>query len=406
MSRLHAELILACVLLMASWPPGPACAGDRIDILDRGAVAGDGIDDSAALAAALAAAGDGGVVTVPAGEFTLGRKVTIPSGVTLRGAGMRRSTMTIVGIAKAGGRNTGDFDALELADGTHDASVEDLGFQGENRPFVAYHGNWSAAIGIRGTKCRDVNICRCRFASLIGFSVHNEGSSQFVDVTGCAFEDCANGLNVNGDYSTQARNHIVNCEGIEASGAHSTYADNVLERCHGTSAISLGGGTTPGATRPGSIVRGNRLIDCAGIGIILSDCACDSLVEGNAVIRPGGTGIYIYSGGYNPTPRNLVLGNVVVDANYIALCVGPGADAATLSGNQCRGGPRQKYGLLCYADDCAVLGNVLSGSFKDASFSGAERTTFAGNACTPERTEAIRGSSFTPASAGAPVPQP
>jgi hypothetical protein len=69
-----------------------------LSVLDHGAVAGDGEDDTEAFTAALAAARAGDVVRVPAGVYELRARITVPSGVVLQGAG-RDATIVEVPVS-------------------------------------------------------------------------------------------------------------------------------------------------------------------------------------------------------------------------------------------------------------------------------------------------------------------
>jgi hypothetical protein len=82
----------------AGYRAGEARLPDRaptISVLDHGAVPDDGDDDTAALQAALEAAGTGDVVYLPAGVYVLREPLTLKSGVVLAGAGADASVLDV-----------------------------------------------------------------------------------------------------------------------------------------------------------------------------------------------------------------------------------------------------------------------------------------------------------------------
>ncbi len=78
----------------SSEAPLPDPSGTH-SIVDYGAVANDDVEDTAAIQAALAAAEGGGVVVLPAGTFIVRGKLTLTSGVVLRGAGSEQTVVDV-----------------------------------------------------------------------------------------------------------------------------------------------------------------------------------------------------------------------------------------------------------------------------------------------------------------------
>ncbi|WP_168119603.1 glycosyl hydrolase family 28-related protein [Paenibacillus sp. HB172176] len=82
---------------------------DQFEVTDYGAVAGDGMDDTAAIAAAVSAAkqAGGGVVHLPAGEFQAS-VVQLPSGIVLMGEGPENTLLYHTGGSANFIQATGD----------------------------------------------------------------------------------------------------------------------------------------------------------------------------------------------------------------------------------------------------------------------------------------------------------
>lgn len=110
---------------------------DTFVITDHGATP-DNADDGLARAIAAAADQGGGVVHVPAGEWTITRAVEVPSNVTLRGVTMLASTLRLSGVddvvrthpAVEGATVEnltldGGIDAIGIESGGHGLSVPD-----------------------------------------------------------------------------------------------------------------------------------------------------------------------------------------------------------------------------------------------------------------------------------------
>lgn len=95
----HAPAIVAAGVFSAL-AGGPAARGAVIDVRRFGAIADDGIDDTAAINNAVnAAAGPGGTVSLPAGTFNVSQKIVAKSNVALAGAGLDVTTLRFGGSA-------------------------------------------------------------------------------------------------------------------------------------------------------------------------------------------------------------------------------------------------------------------------------------------------------------------
>jgi hypothetical protein len=366
-----------------------------------------GTDDSAALAKAISAASHGELFFPPSPSgygymikmtATGGGAVAIPSYTKVRGAGPD-STIYIVGSdgKASGGADDDGKAAFGIAASNKEIVIDDLRFVGENGPFAYVAQNQSCAITIgNNVATTDIEVRNCLFEDLIGFSVHHAGAGQRIHVKNCVTLNCANGINVNSDYSEQTGNKCYNSEGIEASGAYSNYSYNVLESCGvgGNTALSLGGRTSVGDYCPGSVAIGNVITDSGNHGIVLNDGSINTVLANNTVLRAAGQGIEIV-GSTNPPVRNLVIGNQVID------CVGKGMedhhDDNSWIGNvsiYTTNSALNPYAMICYGARTRVIGNWLKGGNYDIA-PGAN-TYVSGNktSTTPTMDTSVGG--FTP----------
>src|SRR6185312_4390268 len=260
-------------------------------------------------------------VLFPAGSYKLTKTtgqtygVTIPSGVTLSGVA-GQSVILNTGLSPTD--STKDYDALSCAASTHDIVIEDLAFLGENNPFTYVAQRQMSCIGFGLTGCTDITVRRCTFDNQYGFTVHAPGTGLRIHVVECVMRSCANGLNVNADYSRQIGNVLHDCESIEAAGSYAQVSYNQLSYSAAMAAaaggISLGGGTSPGAYTPGTVCVGNVIADSPTCGIIVADAISDALVSGNTILRSTTNAIQLVSGGFNAIARVAITNNVIVDA--------------------------------------------------------------------------------------------
>ncbi len=123
-----------CLALLAPLALGAtAFAGQIIDITQYGAIANDGKDDLAAIAAAIKAAGAGDTVKIPAGEFDISRGITGKSNISLIGAGTAASTVKFIGSSSTN---------LVSLDGVKNVSISGVTLDGNNSTNAA-QGIWS-----------------------------------------------------------------------------------------------------------------------------------------------------------------------------------------------------------------------------------------------------------------------
>lgn len=128
---------MRCVLLLASLAMLASgvstLAGQIIDITRYGAVANDGKDDWAAIAAAIKAAGPGDTIKIPAGEFDISRGIVCKSNISLLGAGARSSMIKFIGSASTN---------LVSLDGVSNVTIAGVTLDGNDSAHAA-QGIWS-----------------------------------------------------------------------------------------------------------------------------------------------------------------------------------------------------------------------------------------------------------------------
>ncbi|MBK8113267.1 MAG: hypothetical protein IPK44_01460 [Candidatus Accumulibacter sp.] len=378
---------------------------------------GDGVtDDTTAVQAALDAANSasGGVVTFSAGKTYLVNALTggcdVYTGTRLVGNGAKMYLDLAIG-------ETGSYQIFAIPDGEHDIEISGFEFYGNNDPFDDLHNNIEQNVismpGTGGTT-RDVWIHHCVFRNIWGFSVHNAGTGERINVTDCVMRECGNGLNVNSDYTIQARNQFYKSEGIETSGAYAVVVDNIIASA--SIGISLGGRTAAGADTPGVRCANNVIADTtAGPAISVNDSCQDTLIDGNIVIRPYTFGISVIANGDNKVLNTRISNNVIRSpgndgtalGNRSGIYASPVAtandiDGLVIVGNYIYANAEDTshspaYGIAvgaCTAVD--ISENVISGmSDKDISCDTTEQLTVGRNRCDPEKVEFIDSSTFS-----------
>ena len=180
---------VACVLDLADLelvaPPLARPAGS-LSVLDFGAGGRGATDDTTALLACIAAVQKpGGVVWVPAGDYTLTGDIVVPSGVTIQGAGMWHTTF--VGDESLYGQ-AGRRVRFKLAGtGMHLADFAILGR-------LNYRNDQEPNDGIIGAGCTDASVARIWVEhTKAGVWVYN-GVNLLID--GCRFRNLlADGVN-------------------------------------------------------------------------------------------------------------------------------------------------------------------------------------------------------------------
>lgn len=346
--------------------------------------AGTGGDDAPKVLAALTAAQAAGIgrVHLPEGTYTfdcqsiadattLQALIDVPGdNMAITGDGPGRTVINVINATSGVGADSVNlFGVTSLSKVVFDG----LHFVGENDPFSYVLNNSGCCIRVYTSE--DVVVRNCRFESLWGFSVHDDGSMR-VHVMDCTFVDCANGVNVNADWSVQARNVFDQSEGYEASGKHVVIANNTFRRALGN-AMSIGGNTS-GDEFPGAVVIGNTVDGSTSVGMTVTDGAVAAVIANNTIRGCENGGIVVTrSDPAMPLESCIFTGNVI-DSN----CISGGSSAvgmdirdgskhlvyANISVDRGVVGYEQKYGLKLDAPNCVVSGNYFKGTTKDASF--------------------------------------
>lgn len=389
-------------------PDTIAYANQSVHNVDAYGALGNGTtDDTAAIGAActaLSAAG-GGVLTFAAGKtYLLGGLdggVTIPSNTRIIGNG------AIIYTDMLATDNNANYRCFFVDAGSSNIDISGLTFSGDN-DFTPGGNIEHAAIYIAaiGTAITDVHIHHCTFKNLFGFAIHDLGGTERVHVTDCQFLECANGINVNSDYSMQCNNVLSYCEGFECSGAYANISNNIID--HAITAISLGGTTSPGDTVVGQIVSGNIISDTTtGIGISVNDGCENARVEGNVLVRTYGSGIQINGGGYNPVKNVAIVNNTLrscgADAasTHIGIYAGgTGIDNLLIAGNFIHNNAADTshettYGIILDAVSGAYIhSNIIAATSKNISLNGTLNVRLGKNECDTSKNEAINGATF------------
>jgi hypothetical protein len=353
---------------------------------------GDDTDDTAGFQAMLAAvrANGGGHIVMqkpraryrfvatgqgyPGQDFPSNTEIYGEGGTVIYWAGAPK-------IADFGSRlGSGKYGWIEIPPHSANILVRDLVIESDNTPFVSYFNNQSSGILIipsGGPPTRDVVIRDCEFLNHVGFPVHAPGGGLRIHVLRNRYTNCANGENVNADYSVHYQNRFVNTESMEAGGAFNVFALNDFSMCVTNGALlSLGGSTSPGARAPGSLVMGNSIRNAAGLGIIVAEAFVSGWLQGNVIDGAGNSAIQI--GGNNKAycDHNAVVGNLCTGARYGINVFSAFATDTLVAGNTCT---EDFYAFLCSSTRATVIWNRFSGSSKDVAFNVADGTLFTSN---------------------------
>lgn len=126
-----------------------------VSVKDYGATGDGTTDDYAAIAAAYAAAGANGVVYLPPGTYRLSAAVTPLAGQTIRGAGMRATTLQFPTATTINGLNlsAANVTIMDLGiDGNRAAQTVDLGQTTNAGAYVTAANATFRRVWIRGTR--------------------------------------------------------------------------------------------------------------------------------------------------------------------------------------------------------------------------------------------------------------
>jgi hypothetical protein len=309
-------------LIDAEQVPEPIDApAGYVDITDHGAAPGDGADDTAALRAAISAAGGNGGVWIPEGRFTIGQRVQV-NGTDVRGAGPWHSVLEGVngrgGIEPTGGQVT-------LADFMFDGDVRYRDPDDQITTDTAVEGVFGA-----GSTVSNVWIEHAK----VGLWIHN--GTDGLTVTGVRVRNTfADGIHLNGG----TRNTVVEQSHVRGTGddalamwsngtavSNSAFRDNTVQTPNLANGIAIYGGNGNSAT-------GNRVADTvtASAGIAVSTrfnpvpFSGETLVEGNTLVRAGGLepnwnsqfgALWIYADTSDITAPVTVRDMVIEDSTY------------------------------------------------------------------------------------------
>ncbi|WP_335992066.1 carbohydrate-binding protein [Glycomyces sp. MUSA5-2] len=312
-------------LVDAEQVPDPVAApAGYVDITDHGAVPDDGADDTAALRAAIAAAGGSGGVWIPEGRFTISERVQV-NGTDVRGAGPWYSVLEGVngrgGIEPTGGQ-------VALADFMFDGDVRYRDPDDRITTDTAIEGVFGP-----GSTVSNVWIEHAK----VGLWIHN--GTDGLTVTGARVRNTfADGIHLNGG----TRNTVVEQSHIRGTGddalamwsngtavTNSAFRDNTVQTPNLANGIAIYGGDGNSAT-------GNRIADTvtASAGITVSTrfspvpFSGETLIEGNTLVRTGGLepnwnsqfgALWIYADTADITAPVTVRDMVIEDSTYAAV---------------------------------------------------------------------------------------
>lgn len=207
---------------------------------------------------------------------------TIPSGTVIYGDGAA-SVIRWTGVTKAG--TVGASQILWQLKSVSRILVHDLWIEGDNAdPYVRYVSNQSCAIAIRKASVTpsDILVRDVTFRNLVGFPYQ---SSNFIPerchALRCTVTECANGINVNADYSIQYRNILTDAESIEYAGIPGVIALNDVTAGY----VVVGGFNSENTERPGCIAVGNSISDTldGNTGLLTQESYTDGWLQGNVV---------------------------------------------------------------------------------------------------------------------------
>lgn len=254
-------------------PPPLAAPANALSILDFGAGGKGDTDDTDALKQCVAAAASQGrVVWVPAGDYKLTGDILVPSSVTIQGAGMWHTTF--VGDADLYGRS--DRRVRFKLTG-RDIHLADFAIVGK----LNYRNDQEPNDGIVGAGCADSSVSRIWIEhTKIGAWIYN-GTHLLIE--GCRFRDLlADGVNLCvGTSGTVVQNCTARGTGDDCFAIWPAASDqgfvgpspqpgnNVIRRCTGQLTFLANGAAIYGGAN-------NRIEDCrfidisTGCGILIS----------------------------------------------------------------------------------------------------------------------------------------
>lgn len=366
-------------------PFGTGEFGSGVNVLLDGCV-GDGIaDDTTNIKRAIAKAVETGVNAIyfPAGTYRVtaaglssaGSAIEIPSNFVVSGAGAK--TKIIWEGDTWGGSEAHPSDPyyylFYCPFNTANVRFENLSFYGMNKgPFV-FNKNAQSTCIMAITNI-DLVVKGCTFDDLHGFSIHDDGNSDRTHVFDCVTRNCANGINVNGNFAVLTNNRLYNSEGFECAGRSVLIQNNTMQDML-VCAISVGGNTVDNIETPGAQVLGNTINGCDGIGILGNNGFVYSTIANNTIKNCDGGGIYLtHDVGLHVVKNNIVSNNTVTDCCLAGNPNVSGMQIAGEGGNLIVGNRVvdtgtgtwvQQYGIALLSNDNVVDGNLLKGTNHD-----------------------------------------
>lgn len=365
-------------------PFGTGEFGGAVNALLNGCV-GDGLaDDTKTIQKAidLAVANGTNTLYLPAGTYRItaaglnsaDAAVIVPSNFVIRGDGTRT-------VIKWEGDTRGGSEAYPAEPyyycfsslfGYTKVRYENLSFVGTNDPFVFNKNAQSTCIyAITG---EDLVVKGCYFENLHGFSIHEDGNSERTHIFDCVTKNCANGINVNGNWTILTNNRLYNSEGFECAGTGVLIQNNTIKNAL-VCGISVGGNTVNNFEAPGSQVLGNNIDGCDGIGILGNNAFVYGTISGNTIRRCDGGGIYLtHDVGLHVVKNNIVSNNTVTDCCKAGNPNVSGIQVAGEGGNLITGNRvvdtgtgtwNQQYAIALLSNDNVVDGNLLKGTNHD-----------------------------------------
>lgn len=387
---------MAADLELPTYPDGSTTATlvprpVHADVRDHDAV-GDGLtDDTAAVTAALAAAGSGGVAVIPAGfTIRLASSVTIPAGVTLQNHGtISLGSGAVIEVANVRASLTGGTVTASAGGasymariGRDGATIERVRFTGTNRTAavrVSYEANTSSPGTIVGGAIRDCVFSGTAYAIL---KQHSATITRGFHVTGNRFENITGGDGIEWNVGADDRELLIS-DNILAGIARGAVANAGI-------AIGIAGGSYGGdpdeQTRQFA-VTGNVIVG-AHEGVHVEACNRFSVVgnhiaEMTSTAELTGSGVQVYG-----STEFTIRGNTIIDSNRgVAVQYGGPAFAQSsdyvIAGNDAIG---CATGIRAWCEGIGktgkVLGNTATGCTVGFEIRGIGNWTVEGNTST------------------------
>jgi hypothetical protein len=295
-------------LVVPAAQASPACS-----VTAYGAIAGDSVDDTAAIQASLSSGC--GVVSLPSGTYIVSDTLRVPSGGGLKGAGTLRQAADVVTILNAdtvngnsditldGFKIAKDFVNNSLADGLRLERVDGATVKGLEITGV------SARSGIELLRSSDFTVTR---NYLHGYSADQTGA--LADGDPISIDSIYIRLSSGGTVSHNRIEDMVGGPGLQSDGIFVTGDDVVVEY----NVIRNVGEAVDVGAADNVTVRYNRATDISGWGLKIGNGSSNSVITRNYVERAQLAGIVVFNGastiaGNGPTENIEVTFNTIVN---------------------------------------------------------------------------------------------